>query len=163
VATPPNYHKHPRLPGHSYTDGSYFVTLCTRDGGHWYGRVIGSGASAVFEPNDAGRIVLQDLQALPQHFPHVRLDEVQLMPDHLHFVITIKGDGSTRPSTPLRVGVDGAGADSEVSASPQSARPRGPKPGSLGAIIAAFKSGSTIKMNRLRGTPGQKYWQLGYP
>ena len=41
-------------------------------------------------------------------------------------------------------------------------RPNGPLPGSLGAIFGAFKSGTTIRMNRLRGIPGQRYWQQGF-
>ena len=42
------------------------------------------------------------------------------------------------------------------------ARPRGPVPGSLGAIIAAFKSETTKRINRLNGITGQRLWQPGY-
>ncbi|MDQ3101814.1 MAG: transposase [Bacteroidota bacterium] len=147
---PQKYHKHPRLQDHDYTNGAYFVTICTVNRQELFGRIGGSGVNAVMEPNDLGQIVLNDLSALPNHFPTVRLDQVQLMPDHLHMIIVITSSGSTRK-------VDAADA-----ATNDPVRPRGPKSGSLGAIIAAFKSGTTIKMNRLRGTPGQRYWQQGF-
>lgn len=102
------------------------------------------------EPNDLGRIVLDDRYALPERLEYVRLDQVQLMPDHFHAIIIVNGTGSTRR-------VDAAVGDAAASS-----RPKGPLPRSLGAIIAAFKSGSTIRMNRSRGTPGQRYWQKGY-
>ena len=151
---PPKYHKHPRLPDNDYTTGAYFVTLCTRMRREWFGRIVGSGPDAVMEQNELGRIVLDDWNALPKHFPHLRLDQLQLMPDHLHGIIVLDRALSVGGST-LRVDATGAG-DSV------GARPRGPVPGSLGAIIAAFKSGTTFRMNTANGTPGQRYWQLGY-
>jgi predicted dehydrogenase len=102
------------------------------------------------EPNELGRIVLDDWNMLPERLPHVRLDQVQLMPDHFHAIIILNAGRSTR-----RVGAAGAGGDVPV-------RPRGPLTGSLGAIIGAFKSGTTIRMNRSRDTPGQRYWQPGF-
>ena len=102
------------------------------------------------EPNELGRIVLDDWNMLPERLPHVRLDQVQLMPDHFHAIIVLDGRKSTR-----RVDAAGGEGDGRV-------RPNGPLPGSLGAIIGAFKSGTTIRMNRLRGTPMYRYWQKGF-
>jgi REP element-mobilizing transposase RayT len=102
------------------------------------------------EPNELGRIVLDDWNMLPERLPHVRLDQVQLMPDHFHAIIVLDGSKSTRR-------VDAAGGRQQVGD-----RPNGPLPGSLGAIIGAYKSGTTIRMNRSRGTPGQRYWQPGF-
>lgn len=145
-----NFHKHPRLPGHDYTRGSYFITICTDPRIPWFGNVFGSGPDAVMVPNELGRIVLDDWILLPQRLPHVRLDQVQLMPDHFHAIIVLDGSMSTR-----RVDAAGGVNDDRV-------RPNGPLPGSLGAIIGAFKSGTTIRMNKLRNTPGQRYWQKGF-
>lgn len=152
MPNPSKYHKHLRLQGNDYTTGTYFVTLCTRMRREWFGRVIGSGANAILEPNELGRIVVADWNALPGYFPHLRLDQFQLMPDHMHGILVL--DGTASGST-LRV--DAAGAVDNVGATP-----RGPVPGSQGAIIGAFKSGTTYRMNALNGTPGQRYWQLGY-
>ncbi len=81
---------------HDHIQGAYFVTLCTVHRREWFGRVVGAEANAVMEPNDLGQIVQNDLDALPNHFPNVRLDQVQLMPDHLHMMIIIANHGSTR-------------------------------------------------------------------
>ena len=102
------------------------------------------------EPNELGQIILDDWNVLPQRLPHVRSDQVQLMPDHFHAIIILDGNKSTRR-------VDAAGGEGDGRN-----RPNGPLPGSLGAIIGAFKSGTTIRMNRLRRTPGQRYWQQGF-
>ena len=150
MPNPPKYHKHPRLPGNDYTRGAFFVTLCALDRRQWFGRIVGMDDDAVMEPNDLGRIVLDQWHALPAHFAHLRLDQVQLMPDHLHAIVVLSGVGSTQrvDATTLPVG-------NTVG------RPIGPPPGSLGAIIGAFKSGTTYAMNQLRATPGQRYWQRG--
>lgn len=108
-----------------------------------------NGIDAVMEPSDLGRIVLDDWLALPERLKYVRLDQVQLMPDHFHAIIMLDGV-STR-------GVDAANDNGNGRS-----RPNGPLPGSLGAIIAAFKSGTTIRMNQQRNTPGQRYWQHGF-
>ncbi len=150
VPYPRKFHKHPRLSGHDYTHGAYFVTLCTHERRHWFGRIVGSGPDAVMEPNDMGQIVLDDWYALPLRLPCVKLDQVQLMPDHFHGIIMLDSSKSTR-----RV-------DAAVGRQQLGDRPNGPLPGSLGAIIGAFKSGTTIRMNRLRNTPGQRYWQHGF-
>jgi hypothetical protein len=60
VRYPTKFHKHPRLPGHDYTHGSYFVTLCTNPRKDWFGRIVGTGPDAVMEPNELGQIVLDD-------------------------------------------------------------------------------------------------------
>ena len=40
--------------------------------------------------------------------------------------------------------------------------PIGPPPGSLGAIIASFKSATAKRINNLLGTPGAPVWQRNY-
>lgn len=111
----------------------------------------------MMEPNELGRIVMDDWNMLPERLPHVRLlDQVQLMPDHFHAIIVLDCSKSTSAER-SRSGVDAAGGRQQVRD-----RANGPLPGSLGAIIGAFKSGTTIRMNRLRGTSGHRYWQKGF-
>ncbi len=152
----PNFHKRIRLSGRDYTQGAYFVTLCARQRANIFGRIAGDGSDAVMQLNDAGRFIDECWNAIPDHFPHARLDQTQIMPDHLHGIIVLAppvgniGNGSTQ-------WVDATGAMDDVPA-----RPRGPIPGSLGAIIAAFKSETTKRINRLNGITGQRLWQPGY-
>ncbi|MGV9011184.1 MAG: hypothetical protein ACOH13_01185 [Flavobacteriales bacterium] len=147
---PPKYHKHIRLPGNDYRKGAYFVTLCTRDRQELFGHISGTGTNAVMELNDVGRIVDECWRAIPEHFPNVRLDQTQTMPDHLHAILTLAPIRSTR-------WVDATGASNDDRAigdatDPTSAihpRPNGPKRGSLGAIIGAFKSVTTKRINAI--------------
>jgi REP element-mobilizing transposase RayT len=89
-------------------------------------------------------------QAVPSHFPNVVLDEFVIMPNHVHGVVVIT-DCSSQPRW-------GRGEALAVNASPL----QGTKPGSLAAIVQNFKSVSTRKINRIRGTPGLPLWQRNY-
>lgn len=156
---PPKYHKHIRLRRNDYRQGVYFVTLCTVRRQELFGRIAGDGTDALMELNDAGRIVGECWGAIPDHFPHARLDQTQIMPDHLHAIIALappSGNGSTQWVDATGALADDRGMDNVP------ARPRGPVPGSLGAIIASFKSETTKRINRLNGISGQRLWQPGY-
>lgn len=153
MASPPKYHKHVRLAGNDYTKGAYFVTLCTAQRQELFGHIVGDGMDASMALNDVGRIVDECWRAIPDHFAHARLGQTQIMPDHLHAIIVLDplmGKGSTQ-------WVDATGASGN-----DRAKPRGPFPGSLGAIIAAFKSETTKRVNRLNRITGQRLWQSGY-
>jgi putative transposase len=156
---PPKYHKHIRLRGNDYRQGAYFVTLCTAQRQDLFGRIVGGGTNAMMALNDVGRIVDECWRAIPDHVPFARLDQTQIMPDHLHAIVALAppvGNGSTQ-------WVDATGALNDgVAMDDVSARPRGPVPGSLGAIIAAFKSETTKRINRLNGITGRCLWQSGY-
>jgi REP element-mobilizing transposase RayT len=54
------------------------------------------------------------------------------------------------------------GVDATSAFDNRRARPKGPAPGSLGAIIAAFKSVTTKRINSIRGRTGATVWQDGY-
>ncbi len=85
------YRKHIRLPDHDYMRGVYFVTTCTYWRKQVFGRIIGTGADARMELTDVGRIVDECWRIIPDHFPHVCLHEMQVMPDHLHAIIELNG------------------------------------------------------------------------
>ncbi|MFT3885067.1 MAG: hypothetical protein QM724_06440 [Flavobacteriales bacterium] len=148
------YRKHIRLPGHDYLHGAYFVTLCTRYRMQVLGRIVGTDADARMELTDVGRIVDECWRAIPDHFPHARLDEMQIMPDHLHAIIALeRGNGTigaTRWVAATNV-VDETGH-----------RPNGPRRSSLAAIIGAFKSETTKRVNRMNATMGQRLWQPNF-
>ncbi len=147
-----HFHKHPRLADRDYTRGAYFVTICATRHGNIFGRIIGTGTDARMELNDAGLIALDRWNAIPEHHPGTRLDQTQMMPDHLHVIIILDPPlgNAAYVSTP---GVDATGVGG---------RTNGPEPGSLGAIIGAFKSESTKRINRLNGITGKRLWLAGY-
>ena len=75
-----------RLKGYDYTRaGAYFVTICTKDGACLFGDV----ADGVMRLNQMGHIVRQCWLAIPDHFPHVLLDEFVVMPNHVHGILVI--------------------------------------------------------------------------
>jgi len=79
-----------RLRGHNYAGrGVYFVTVCVANQRSLFG-TVGNGRMAL---NDAGRIAAKCWRDIPNHFPHVALDEWIIMPNHVHGIITIHRDG----------------------------------------------------------------------
>ncbi|MFZ1686257.1 MAG: hypothetical protein WAU70_02475, partial [Flavobacteriales bacterium] len=96
MGQPPKYHKHIRLRGNDYRQGAYFVTLCTMQRQEFFGRILGAGTDALIELNDAGHVVDECWRAIPDHFPHARLDQTQIMPDHLHGILVLTPIGSVQ-------------------------------------------------------------------
>ena len=139
-----------RLKDYDYaTSGAYFVTVCTQNRACLFGDVVDNAVRL----NEYGGIVLACWDEIPAHFAHVELDAFVVMPNHVHGIIVLT-DGihaaSFPPITPVApVGAQHA-APLSVSRTP---RPR-VQPGSLGAIVRAFKSAVTQCINaaRRRGT-----------
>ena len=136
----PHHGRAPRLPGHDYRGtGWYFITLVT------VGRV------PLFRHSDDSRFALSPSGILVDQAWRkglaIRAEVSEgpwvVMPDHFHALV-----GFTRPNL----------------APEQSGPPGGlSRPGrSLGSLIAGFKAASTGAINRVRGTPGSRIWQVGF-
>jgi len=101
------------------------------------------------------------------------VDEFVVMPNHIHAIILI--------STRDRAGVPGVGAqhtpqpeiipptkDGSLERSPADTpcaaplQPRRIQPASLGAVVRAFKSASTKRINAIRNKPRALVWQRNY-
>lgn len=158
------YRKHIRLPDHDYMHGAYFVTLCTGQRRQVLGRIVGSDATARIELTAAGRIVDECWRAIPDHFPNARLDGTQIMPDHLHTIIVLeRGRGDDGNEATQWVAATGAGDETICDPTDEIVRrAHGPRRGSLGAIIGAFKSETTKRVNRMNTTMGQRLWQPNF-
>jgi putative transposase len=129
-----------RLSHHDYSQaGPYFVTICT----HKMSCLLGTVCDAHIILNPAGETAREVWYALPERFPRVVLDEFIIMPNHLHGILAFVGAGLAPP--------DAASMKSER-----------PSLCSLPAIIGAFKSISTIKINRLLKRSGKSFWQRNY-
>lgn len=170
----PIRHKHPRLRGYDYGQaGAYFVTICTHERAHLFGRVVDPSelaAEPFMDMNDAGKVVQRCWEAIPGHYPHVVVDAFQVMPNHVHGIIVIVASphgatiqpphGTTDP-----VPNDNTVADPDRSRHAATLRDMGNaatgKRG-LANIVGSFKSAVTKGVNELRGTPGAPVWQKGY-
>lgn len=135
------------MPGFDYTStGVYFVTICTPHRECLFGEIV----DGIMRLNAYGDVVAECWQAIPDHFPHATLDAFVIMPNHVHGIITImRSQQPTRETPP-------------VGAQHVAPLPVNVIPGSLGAIVRAFKSAVTKRINILRGTPGAPVWQRGY-
>jgi REP element-mobilizing transposase RayT len=98
------HRKRTRLEGFDYTTpGCYFVTITTRNSGKWSGTVI-DGQMVL---NDAGKVVRDTWDSLPDRFPGIMLDSVVVMPDHVHGIVML-GTDPEEPSVHALTDVVGA-------------------------------------------------------
>ncbi|NEQ45030.1 MAG: hypothetical protein F6K00_16290 [Leptolyngbya sp. SIOISBB] len=75
-----------RLRHYDYTaPGFYFVTICTHQRQHLFGKIHNGGMVL----NDAGQAAQAYWQRLAQHFGNIRLDAFVVMPNHVHGIIEI--------------------------------------------------------------------------
>jgi len=113
-----------RLKGYDYAgDGWYFVTICTRNYLHLFGKID----NGIMMANDAGRMVEQQWLGLVDSFANITLREFIVMPNHFHGIVEIVG-------APL-VGAQNGGKP------PNRAPTRGAP--TVGNVVGAFKSLTT--------------------
>ena len=75
-----------RLPGYDYSKtGTYFVTICTQNRECLFGTIV----DGEMRLNGVGRIVQSVWNGLPEHYPHVALDVMTIMPNHVHAIIVL--------------------------------------------------------------------------
>jgi REP-associated tyrosine transposase len=137
-----------RLRGWDYTmPGAYFITICA------YGR------EPLFNTPSFREIVENAWRAIPAH-PHaadVTLDEFVIMPDHVHGILVIDGDGGAEDRGRPAVASDDDHRGCGVVSASQCLLS-----GSIGAIVGNFKSLVARRINTVRGTPGANVWQRGF-
>ena len=141
-----------RLQNYDYsTAGAYFITICTFERECLLGDVV----AGEMRLNGIGQIVQEEWLRTAEMRKNVILDEFVVMPNHFHAIIHIHdivGAHCMRPDYNERAHVDRA----HISA------PLRRKPGSIGSIIAGFKSVATKRINQLRNNPGVPVWQRNY-
>jgi len=128
----PNIHRRRsiRLKEYDYSQaGMYFMTICA----HKRACLFGEIEKDAMVLNDAGKIVRATWNNLPEHYAHVALDELVIMPNHLHGIVVF--DALVGPA-PARHG--------------------------LSEIVRAFKTFSSRRINEIRGTRGASVWQRNY-
>lgn len=151
-----------RIQGYDYSQGgAYFVTICAHRKRLLFGRVT----AGTVRLNDVGNTVAQYWEAIPNHVAQVIVDEYVVMPNHFHGILIISDDSGWPVAACHSLDT------SEVSGGPacythqrEQGRQRlsGPKPGSVGSIVRAFKSAVTRAMRqRASGITGP-IWQRNY-
>src|SRR5262245_52164199 len=136
----PNHGRAPRAPGHDQTRGRwYFVTLVLDP------RIplLASVRGGYLRLTDEGKLVKHAWRDSARIRHEVFLGRSVVMPDHFHALVGIRKRND--PPSETRGCI---------------ARPRVGR--TVGSLIAGFKAASTGSVNRHRGTPGKRLWQLGY-
>lgn len=67
------------------SDGHYFITICTRNRSHFFGKI----ENRQMELSALGQIVERCLIEITTQFSYARMDEYVVMPDHIHCIIKI--------------------------------------------------------------------------
>jgi REP element-mobilizing transposase RayT len=140
------HRKQLRLRGYDYAfPGVYFVTICSAGKRPIFGS-IRDGKTAL---SPIGEIVRSEWVALTERFTGLVLDQFVVMPNHLHGVLAFVshvGGASPAPTTANTTGKPGGASPSPT----------------LFEVIGAFKSISTIKVNKFMRRRGVPLWQRSY-
>ena len=154
-----------RLSEYDYSsDGDYFVTICTKDRQNFFGEI----RNGIMGLNDFGCIVAKCWQEIPKHFEYVKLDDWQIMPNHIHGVLNIEtpetrhpvGDAYMRPAPTLDDWCDINYCQSwDANLRPLRGNDRTKM--LLSKIIHGFKSTVTRRINRIQNKIFFQ-WQRSY-
>jgi len=134
--------KHPRLDGYDYSlPGAYFVTVNVAGERCLLSEIrVGRGlAPAEVRLSGLGRIVEEELLALPRRYPGVAVERYVIMPNHIHVVFLFEAAG----------------------ASPRPTKGAAPRP-TLMQVVGVLKSLSARRCNRAAGTQGRPFWQTSF-
>jgi REP element-mobilizing transposase RayT len=151
---PELHHRHSiRLMNYDYSQaGAYFVTVCTWQRECLFGE-IGNGGMAL---NELGRVVEHEWGKTAELRPNIELDVYAIMPNHFHAILLINDDvGATPLARPDAIGKNGQYCTETRATHLQNrathrVAPTGPVSGSIGAILAQFKS---IVTKRIKSNP----------
>lgn len=153
-----------RLQGYDYSRaGAYFVTVCTQGRACLFGDITDNEMRL----NEAGRAVADEWLKSAAIRDEILLDEWVVMPNHFHGIVIITDGRGDRLVVPKMIrGIDLG--DRPVAPTIDGVAPTdgghraGPPSGSVGALMAGFKSAVTKRINILRGMPGVPVWQRNY-
>ena len=144
-------HRHSlRLPDYNYaTPGAYFVTLCTWKKYCLFGEII----EGEIKLNMIGEVAAEERVKSSHVRKEFSRDIFIVMPNHLHGIVIINNSGDISNS--------GATGRSPLQAThSQIANRLAPK--SLEAFVAGYKSSVTKRINKVRSSPKQPFWQRNY-
>lgn len=160
-----------RLKGYDYTQaGAYFITICSHQREHVFGEVV----NGEMKLNAWGEIARAEWFKTAALRSYVELYEYEfvVMPNHAHGIIWLNENvGALRRSAllpnnnkfqknkgaePPNQGEGQLNQKAEQRSAPTV------KPGSLGAIVRAYKSAVTYAINSLENSRGCVAWQRNY-
>jgi REP element-mobilizing transposase RayT len=77
-----------RATWHHYGGGAYFVTVCTKNHGHYLGNIF----DGVMHLSKIGECLSANLQHIADHYPYTDIPLFIVMPNHWHAIVFIDGN-----------------------------------------------------------------------
>ena len=89
--------KSARLTWHDYSEGVYFITVCTKDHKHYFGEIITdtsveTGRAPSLQMTEIGHFLHDNLQNVTAHYPYAEIPSFVVMPNHWHAIVYIDSD-----------------------------------------------------------------------
>lgn len=88
--------KNIRAEFHDYSGGEYFITICTRDKEHYFGKIVQSEMNFSI----IGKFAHLALESLHTHYSYVEVPLFVVMPNHVHAIISIRESADAPGSIP---------------------------------------------------------------
>ncbi len=128
-----------RLKRYNYAqDGAYFLTICTKNKQCLFSEIKQHKVSL----NNLGAIAYYCWQAIPDHFPNIKLDVFVIMPNHIHGILWVINPHDLRAK---------ASQFGQVTA------------GSIPNIVRCYKAAVTKQINQVCQQKGTSLiWQRNY-
>jgi putative transposase len=135
------------------------VTICTKDRECVLGEISGSKMNL----NEIGKVSDRIWHEIPEHFPNAEMDQLVVMPNHLHGIIEIKEQKNCGDSASHRGLITGRGLINQTPTPDQISDDwilmKNPKI-TLGKIVRFFKAKSALE---IRSKMGNYFcWQRNY-
>lgn len=131
-----------RLRGYDYSSsGAYFLTVSIKNKECLFGEIV----DGTMRLSQAGELIHQVWDTLPNRHADIDLDAFVIMPNHVHGIIVLTDTSIVGARLALPEG-EGAASGAPT----------------LGDVIRTFKSISAIRVNRLLTRTGQPLWQRSY-
>ena len=98
--------KRNRLLNFDYsTEGAYFITICTQNRRECLCRIVGGDvpdAPPKTELSFCGKIVDKYIKQINAFYDCLTIDRYVIMPNHVHLILSVSGNGTSRTSSPTK-------------------------------------------------------------
>lgn len=85
-----------RLKDYDYSQNNiYYITICTHQRMDLFGEIVGSALCG--RPNNPDKLIEKWLHEIENKYSGVKIDHYVIMPDHIHFILSIMGDHAGSP------------------------------------------------------------------